>query len=66
MNDLIRPTLYDAFHPVAPVLERTGEAVLYDIVGPVCESGDWLAKARQAGASLGDLLAVLCALVRME
>jgi len=61
MNDLIRPTLYDAFHPVAPVLERSGEAVLYDIVGPVCESGDWLAKARQLVLSEGDLLAVLCA-----
>ena len=61
MNDLIRPTLYDAFHPVAPVLERTDEAVLYDIVGPVCESGDWLAKARQLVLSQGDLLAVLCA-----
>lgn len=61
MNDLIRPTLYDAFHPLEPVRSRAGEAALYDIVGPVCESGDWLAKARQLVLAEGDLLAVLCA-----
>ena len=61
MNDLLRPTLYDAYHPVAPVLERGGATVLYDIVGPVCESGDWLAKERALVLEQGDLLAVLCA-----
>jgi diaminopimelate decarboxylase len=61
MNDLIRPTLYDAYHPVAPVLQREGAATLYDIVGPVCESGDWLAKERALVLEQGDLLAVLCA-----
>ncbi len=61
MNDLIRPTLYDAYHPVVPVLQRGGESTLYDIVGPVCESGDWLAKERSLVLEQGDLLAVLCA-----
>ena len=61
MNDLIRPTLYDAYHPVAPVLQRDGTSMLYDIVGPVCESGDWLAKERSLVLEQGDLLAVLCA-----
>ena len=61
MNDLIRPTLYDAYHPVAPVLQREGAATIFDIVGPVCESGDWLAKERALVLVQGDLLAVLCA-----
>ncbi len=61
MNDLIRPTLYDAYHPVAPVLQRAGAATIFDIVGPVCESGDWLAKERPLVLEQGDLLAVLCA-----
>lgn len=61
MNDLIRPTLYDAYHPVEPVLLRSEPGVLYDVVGPVCESGDWLAKARELALHEGDLLAVLCA-----
>ncbi len=61
MNDLIRPTLYDAHHPVAPVLRRSGAALTYDIVGPVCESGDWLARERALVLAADDLLAVLCA-----
>jgi diaminopimelate decarboxylase len=61
MNDLLRPTLYDAFHSIAALIERTGEAVEYDIVGPVCESGDWLAKARRLALQEGDTIAVLCA-----
>ncbi len=60
MNDLLRPTLYDAFHPVAAVLQRTREATRYDVVGPVCESGCWLAKDRMLALEAGDLLAVLC------
>jgi diaminopimelate decarboxylase len=60
MNDLIRPTLYDAFHPVATVVERAETPTLYDIVGPVCESGDWLARARTLALRDGDLIAVLC------
>ena len=61
MNDLIRPTLYDAYHPVAAVFQREGKSTLYDIVGPVCESGDWLAKERALVLEQDDLLAVLCA-----
>ena len=61
MNDLIRPTLYDAYLPVAPVLQREGAPTVYDIVGPVCESGDWLAKERALVLQQDDLLAVLCA-----
>jgi len=61
MNDLIRPTLYDAYHPVEPVLARDEPTVVYDVVGPVCESGDWLAKERALALHEGDLLAVLCA-----
>jgi diaminopimelate decarboxylase len=61
MNDLIRPTLYDAYHPVVAVVERSGASVEYDIVGPVCESGDWLAKARSLTLQPGDAIAVLCA-----
>jgi diaminopimelate decarboxylase len=60
MNDLLRPTLYDAFHPVAAVLQRAREATRYDVVGPVCESGCWLAKDRMLALEAGDLLAVLC------
>lgn len=61
MNDLMRPALYDAWHEVWPVLERTGEARNYDIVGPVCESGDFLARQRSLVVQEGDLLAVLSA-----
>jgi diaminopimelate decarboxylase len=61
MNDLLRPTLYDAYHPVAAVLQRDGASTVYDVVGPVCESGDWLAKERALVLEQGDLLAILCA-----
>ncbi|MDP8217797.1 MAG: diaminopimelate decarboxylase [Candidatus Theseobacter exili] len=46
MNDLIRPSLYGAFHNITPVVERNGEKKLYDVVGPICESGDFFAKDR--------------------
>lgn len=63
MNDLLRPALYDAWHEVLPV-RRTesgaGEDV-YDIVGPVCESADFLARERRLAAGAGDLLALMCA-----
>lgn len=59
MNDLARPALYNAFHGVEPVVPREGgKAVVYDIVGPVCESGDWLARDRSLVLEQGDLLAV--------
>ena len=63
MNDLLRPALYDAWHEVRTVREpRPGVAsALYDVVGPVCESGDFLAKERVLQARSGDLLAVMSA-----
>lgn len=61
MNDLMRPALYDAWHDVLPVAAGTAEAKSYDIVGPVCESGDFLARGRQLAVSEGDLLAVMSA-----
>ncbi len=64
MNDLIRPTLYDAYHEILPVTETApGEPrITYDIVGPICETGDFFAKGRPITAQKpGDLLAVLSA-----
>lgn len=61
MNDLARPSLYDAWHPVVPVTPRAGGGCLYDIVGPVCETGDFLAKNRQLMLQQGDLLAIRAA-----
>ena len=61
MNDLIRPPLYGAWHEVRPVRKRNAPAAVYDVVGPVCESADFLAKDRPLAADAGDLLAVLSA-----
>ena len=63
MNDLLRPALYDAWHEVRPAREApSGSAqVLYDVVGPVCESGDFLARDRRLAARAGDLLAIMSA-----
>ena len=62
MNDLMRPALYDAWHDVLPVEARdAGPAQVYDIVGPVCESGDWLARGRRLAIAEGDLLAIASA-----
>ncbi|WP_409277514.1 diaminopimelate decarboxylase [Pseudomonas defluvii] len=58
MNDLIRPALYQAWMDVTAVQPRTGEPRTYDVVGPICETGDFLAKARQLNLAEGDLLAV--------
>ena len=58
MNDLIRPALYDAWHDIVPVMPREGDPKPYEIVGPVCESGDFLARARPLVLEPGDLLAV--------
>jgi len=59
MNDLIRPSLYDAFHRIEPVAPREGATGLIDLVGPVCESGDFLAKDREfPPVEPGDLVAV--------
>ncbi|WP_079416539.1 diaminopimelate decarboxylase [Thiomonas intermedia] len=59
MNDLIRPALYSAEQVVAPAERREGHALKYDIVGPVCESADWLARDRALVLEEGDLLAIL-------
>jgi len=61
MNDLIRPALYGAWHDVRPLRESAPGETVYDIVGPVCESADFLAKGRRLAAVEGDLLAVLSA-----
>jgi diaminopimelate decarboxylase len=64
MNDLMRPAMYDAWMgvvPVAPRLTETTPPAVYDIVGPVCESGDWLARDRALGLAPGDLLAITSA-----
>nr|WP_256833926.1 diaminopimelate decarboxylase [Pseudomonas oleovorans] len=58
MNDLIRPALYQAWMDVSPVQPRDGETRNYDLVGPICETGDFLAKDRQLALAEGDLLAV--------
>lgn len=63
MNDLIRPTLYDAYHEIIPVAEPQGpETMLADVVGPVCESGDYLARSRRLPRiEAGDLIATMTA-----
>ena len=61
MNDLLRPALYDAWHDVLPVTRRGDPARRYDIVGPVCESADFLARERLLALAPGDLLAVMSA-----
>ena len=61
MNDLMRPALYGAWQDIAPVLKRAGTAQNYDVVGPVCESGDFLGRDRTLKVQAGDLLAVCSA-----
>lgn len=62
MNDLMRPALYDAFHDLVPVQPREGEAGVYDLVGPICESTDVFARDRMlAPLGAGDLVAFLSA-----
>lgn len=58
MNDLLRPALYDAWHPVDPVRPRDDAPRTWDVVGPVCESADFLARGRDLALAPGDLLAV--------
>ncbi len=58
MNDLMRPALYQAWMDVRAVAARDSEPVIYDVVGPVCESGDWLARERALPIEAGDLLAI--------
>ncbi|MEP6790364.1 MAG: diaminopimelate decarboxylase [Ramlibacter sp.] len=61
MNDLPRPAMYQAFHEIVPVSARDGALTHYDVVGPVCESGDWIGHDRALSAQAGDLLAVMSA-----
>ena len=61
MNDLMRPALYDAWHDILPVRQEGGAAAAYEVVGPVCESGDFLGHARMLAVAQGDLLAVMSA-----
>ena len=61
MNDLARPALYDAWHTIAPVKPREGQPRTWQIVGPICESGDFLGHDRELVLEPGDLLAILSA-----
>lgn len=64
MNDLPRPAMYQAFHAIVPLAQTssaTAEAATYDVVGPVCESGDWIGRDRALAVQPGELLAVLSA-----
>jgi diaminopimelate decarboxylase len=59
MNDLLRPALYNAWQEILPVVPRADEpAQVYDVVGPVCETGDWLGRERELAVREGDLLAI--------
>ena len=63
MNDLPRPAMYQAFHAIVPAVikQQSGESTTYDVVGPVCESGDWIGHDRLLDVKAGDVLAVLSA-----
>jgi len=62
MNDLMRPSLYDAHHEIQPVLRSGAPPMTADIVGPICESGDFMARARSIqSVEPGDLLAIMSA-----
>ena len=62
MNDLARPSLYDAYHAILPVIEKGQIHEVADLVGPICESGDFLAKGQEMpAAEANDLLAVMSA-----
>jgi diaminopimelate decarboxylase len=62
MNDLIRPALYGSYQAIQPVLKTEAETIIADIVGPICESGDFFAQDREIGRpQRGDLLAVMSA-----
>lgn len=62
MNDLVRPTLYNAFHAIEPVVKSEDKSIIADVVGPICETGDFLAVDRKiSDVKQGDLLAVMSA-----
>lgn len=59
MNDVPRPAMYEAFHQITPLVLSDVTPVVYDVVGPVCESGDWLGRDRALAVVAGDVLAIL-------
>jgi len=61
MNDLVRPAMYQAWMGIEPCIERAGPRLTWDVVGPVCESGDWLGRDRALAVQADDMLAVLSA-----
>jgi diaminopimelate decarboxylase len=61
MNDLMRPSMYEAFHAIVPIQSINSEPSIYDVVGPVCETGDWLGRDRSLAVQPGDILAILSA-----
>jgi diaminopimelate decarboxylase len=61
MNDLMRPAMYEAYMRVEPCVLRDEPTQRWDVVGPICESGDWLARDRQLAVQPGDRLALLSA-----
>jgi diaminopimelate decarboxylase len=61
MNDLMRPALYDAYHGIQPLVRKAAPVAEYEVVGPVCESGDFLAHARKLAIEPGDFLALMSA-----
>jgi diaminopimelate decarboxylase len=61
MNDLMRPAMYEAYHAIVPVLTKNITSHTYDVVGPVCETGDWLGKNRDLAIDNDDLLMILSA-----
>jgi len=61
MNDLMRPALYDAYHGILPVVREDYAAETFDVVGPICETGDFIGRARELAIAPGSLLAVMSA-----
>ena len=61
MTELLRPALYEAHHGIVPIEKKSAKSVIYDVVGPVCESGDWLGRDRALAVEEGDVLAILSA-----
>ena len=61
MNDLMRPALYEAYHAILPVLKKPVGSLSYDVVGPICETGDFIGRGREMPVEQGDVLAVMSA-----
>jgi len=61
MNDLPRPAMYQAYHAIVPLVQSDAPASVWEVVGPVCESGDWIGHERSLAVQRGDRVAVLSA-----